>query len=623
MSDSNMRPPGGLVIGTAGHIDHGKTSLVRALTGMETDRLEEEKRRGISIDLGFAHLTLADGRRISFIDVPGHERFIKNMLAGAAGIEAVLLVVAADESVKPQTREHFEICRLLGIEHGLVVLTKIDLPSAEQIARATRDIEALCASSFLAGAPIVPVSAMTGEGIAALKEAIANLADNVAPRESTGLMRLPIDRSFALKGFGTVVTGTMWNGALRVADTVEIYPAKQVARVRGLQVHGTQVSTAAAGQRTAVNLSGVDHDEIRRGFVLAARGELDSSKLLDVSIQWLETDIPMRRTQVLFHCGTAETPAWLKVLERGDAGNPSFARLWLTDPILALPGDRFVLRRPSPAQTIAGGKIVDAFPPARLNRNRTIARLHALAEGGLAKRIEILVQESSNGRRIGDLVRMTAMPADLLKALIQGNSALVLIESAQRVVTKLWIEKARERILRFLSEFHAKNPAALGAPVALARLNLDASLAAAVFDGFSGVRITGDMVALATHKAQVNAEDTQALLRMEQAFRQAGVQPPLASEVLRSAGADAKKNRGLLEALIKTQKLVRVSEDLIFHADVLAHIRKLLASHKGGRFSVPEFKEWTQVSRKYAIPLLEYLDRQHVTRREGDARVVL
>jgi selenocysteine-specific elongation factor len=614
-----MTSSAGVVIGTAGHIDHGKTSLVRALTGIDTDRLAEEKKRGISIDLGFAHLTLPAGGRISFVDVPGHERFIKNMLAGAGGIHAVLLIVAADESVKPQTREHFDICRLLGIRNGMIVLTKVDLVSPEQIAVAIRDIKGLCAGSFLDRALIVQVSAVTGQGLPELKQQLSTLAQTLALRESSGLTRLPVDRSFVLKGFGTVVTGTMWGGGLHTGDSVQFHPGKSPARIRGLQVHGEPVEFATAGQRTAVNLSGIDHSEIRRGFVLTLQEGLETTSLVDVSVDWLdEAEIPKSRGQFLFHIGTAEVPAVLKVLNGG-----SLARLWMTEPILALPGDRFVLRRPSPAQTVAGGSIVDPFPPARLNRAKTIARLMALAQASPAKRVEILVEASGNGRRLPELVRLTGLPLDVIKSLVLANPKLVFVDAVQRAVSTAWIEQMRTRVLDWLRDFHAKNPSAEGAPIAQARLSLEANLAHAVFDGFPGVRVHGDIVALMSHKVQVSAADTQALSQVERAFQQAGFQPPPVSDVLRSTGADAKTARGLLEALVKSQKLVRVSEDLIFHADALAHIRKSLSLHKGRRFSVPEFKEWTQVSRKYAIPLLEYLDRQHITRREGDARIVL
>jgi selenocysteine-specific elongation factor len=311
------------------------------------------------------------------------------------------------------------------------------------------------------------------------------------------------------------------------------------------------------------------------------------------------------------------------VLDRRHASSKTFARLWLAEPALTAPGDRFVIRRPSPMQTVAGGSIIETFPPARLNRSKTVARLEALAHADAGKRIEFLIAEGTDGRRLSDLVRLTGFPAGLVKSLVVQNPKLTFIEPAQRAVSNLWIQQTREKVLVWLRDFHAKNPAAAGAPIAMARLHLEPSLASVIFDGFPSVRVRGDVVALTTHSAQLTPDQTQALSKIEGAFRQAGFQPPPACEILRSVGADEKKGRGLLESLIKAQKLVRVSEDLIFHSEAVAHIRKSLSSHKGRKFSVPEFKEWMQVSRKYAIPLLEYLDRQHVTRREGDMRVVL
>ena len=624
MSDSNTNDLCGLVIGTAGHIDHGKTSLVHALTGIDTDRLAEEKRRGISIDLGFAYLTLPDGCRISFIDVPGHERFIKNMLAGAGGIEAVLLIVAADEGVKPQTREHFEICRLLGVSSGIIALTKTDLAGGDQLTATRLAVEELCAGSFLSGQPVVPVSSRTGEGLQELRNALSDLARRASRRSSEGLPRLPLDRSFAVKGFGTVVTGTLWSGELHVGDTVYLHPEKREARIRGLQVHGNSVEVARAGERTAVNLTGVEHTEIGRGFVLTHRDALASTSLFDASVQWLnEADIPARREQFLLHVGTAEIPVSLKLIAASKIKGQTMARLWMSQPGLLLPGDRFVLRRPSPARTVAGGTVIDPFPPARLNRKKSVLRLQTLGEGSWTERLALLVAESGNGRRIPDLVRRTGLSPEQLKSYIAKSDDLLSIELAGRVFSSLWIERQREKLVAVLRGFHTKHPALPGAPIALARMNLEPAIAQAIFANFPAIRIEGETVSLATHKAQVNPEQTKFLAQIEHAFRQGGFQPPSPSDALKAAGTDVSKGRGFLEALIKSQKLVRISEDLVFHADVLAHIRRSLQAHKGRRFSVPEFKEWTQISRKYAIPLLEYLDRQHVTRREGDARVVL
>jgi len=623
MSDWPAQRTSEIVIGTAGHIDHGKTSLVRALTGIDTDRLAEEKRRGISIDLGFAHTTLPDGQPISFVDVPGHERFVKNMLAGAAGIEAVLLVVAADEGVKPQTREHFDICRLLGIERGVVVLTKTDIASPDQVASATEAVETLCAGSFLENAPLVGVSAVTGEGVEQLKAELSKLAKGRMLRSDHGLPRLPLDRSFALKGFGTVVTGTLWSGQLRTGDMVQIYPTQKTARIRGLQTHGTPVEIARAGQRTAVNLAGIDHTEIQRGFVLSRPNTFEPSSVIDLLVDWLDdADIPSGRAQFLYHSGTAEFSSTLKLLSH-EPNRKTLARLWLSGPVVTAPGDRFVLRWPSPAQTVAGGSIIDAFPPKRLSRSKTVSRLQKLATADLPRRIEFLTQESRAGHQIEELVRLVDAPPDTIKSLILQNPELEFIEGAQRVVTKPWLQNRRDKLLEWLRAFHLKNPSAPGAPVAAARLGLEASLAAAVFDGVPEIRLEADLIALTRHRIQFTDQETRALSRMEQIFRAASFQPPALMDVLKASDLDLKKARTLLEVLIKQQRLVRVSEEFVFHADVISHIRKSLAAHKGRRFSVPEFKDWTQISRKYAIPLLEYLDRQRVTRREGDSRLVL
>ena len=598
----------GVVVGTAGHIDHGKTSLVRALTGIDTDRLPEEKTRGISIDLGFAHLTLPGGDRISFVDVPGHERFIKNMLAGVGGIEAVLLVVAANESVMPQTREHFDICRLLGVSRGLIALTKADLAEPGQLENVTNEIRRLCEKSFLAQAPVLPVSVVTGSGLPELKRQLALLAQEQSRRGRDGIARLPIDRSFAVKGFGTVVTGTLWSGTLRVGETVEIHPEKRQARIRGLQVHGKPVEVAMAGDRTAVNLAGADHSEVRRGCVLTPPQLLEPTMTIDASLDWLAgAEIPSKRQGFLLHIGTEEVLAEVKVWQE----QLPFARLYLPQPLLALPGDRFVLRRTSPAQTVAGGCVIDPFPPKRLNRAKIIARLSLLVEADISRRVQMLVEEARNGLRLEDLVRITGLTSDALLVAIQKNAALAL--AGLFVLAKSWLAQRREKLISWLQGFHAKNPSASGAPLSQARLGLEPNLARAVFENFAAVRVQGETIALREHRPNISNQENALLEGIERRFQQSGIQPPSLDGI----------PRGALETLIKAQRLVRVSPELVFHPEAIAQLRELLGAHKGRRFSVPEFKAWTNVSRKYAIPLLEYLDRQHVTRREGDSRVVL
>lgn len=360
-----MRP---VIVGTAGHIDHGKTSLVKRLTGIDTDRLEEEKRRGISIDLGFAHLDLNSGLRLGFVDVPGHERFVKNMLAGVGGIDLVLLVIGADESIMPQTREHFDICRLLGIRHGLVALTKSDLVEPDLVDLVRLEVEEFVAGSFLEGAPIVPVSATTGAGIDDLRAALEQIAAAIPGKDASRHARLPIDRSFSMRGHGAVVTGTLISGTLALQEEVELYPAGTRARIRGLQVHGTGVVRARAGERTAVNLAGIDSADATRGMVLSRPGLFQSTKQVDTVFDLVPGAHPMKhRAPVHFHAGTAEVEAEARLLSSltpMQPGTRSHVRFLLHEPLLLLPGDRFIVRMFSPVVTIGGGIVLDIAAPA-------------------------------------------------------------------------------------------------------------------------------------------------------------------------------------------------------------------------------------------------------------------
>ena len=624
MPDRHIEHPASLILGTAGHIDHGKTSLVQALTGIDTDRLAEEKRRGISIDLGFAHMTLPSRDRVSFIDVPGHERFVKNMLAGVGGIDAVLLVVAADEGVKPQTREHFEICRLLGITRGVIAMTKADLVTEEQLQRNIGSVDELRRGSFLEDAPVIAVSSRTGHGLDPLRKALETLASTARPAQRSDLVRMPIDRSFVSKGFGTVVTGTLWGGSLQVGDTVQIHPLGRTARVRGLQLHGAKQTAAGAGQRTAVNLSGIDHTEIERGFTLTSPDVLESSKTVHAVVRWLsESATPSRREEVLFYAGTSEVPCRVRVLQLEYRDEQALVQLDLAGPALVLPGDRYVLRRPSPAETIGGGTVIDAFPPKKLSRTKASARAAKLLEGNLAARVEVFASERENGRTLGELRRLTGKTTAQIQGTVSTARELVFDQVTTRILTRSWLNRKRALLLEWLKDFHAKNPSLSGAPISAARLRLEPALATFVLRDFPAVQQRGDVIALADHKVQVNREDTAALRRIETTFRAAGYQPAHPREILREVTSNLEAGARLLEQLVKEGRLVRISEGLVFHADVIAHIRNSLAQHKGRRFSVPEFKEWTQVSRKYAIPLLEYLDHHHITQRQGDARVVL
>jgi selenocysteine-specific elongation factor len=615
----------GVVLGTAGHIDHGKTTLVRALTGMDTDRLAEEKKRGISIDLGFADMTLPTGVRVSIIDVPGHERFIKNMLAGAGGIDAVLLVVAADEGVKPQTREHFEICRLLGIREGIVVLTKADLATPDRTCAVRRDVKTLCAGTFLENAPCVEVSAHARSGLDALVAELVSLNRRLPERGMQAYARLPIDRSFTMQGFGTVVTGTLAGGRLHQGEAVEIHPLRKEFRIRGLQVHRNRVQDVAAGQRTAVNLTGIEAAQIKRGFVLTTPGVFESTAIFDAEVTWLDEKLATRARQPLqLHVACLESTADVRLIEQyGD--RRTLTRISSRQSLLILPGDRFVLR--NSMTTVGGGRVIDPCPPTRLSRAKTVERLRALRSAGDRERLKLLVEESAQGRKIANLTRATGWSPQQIKTMAAGESGVCFFEAEQRVVSVQWLAQKRRQIAEWLREYHRLNPSAPGAPIPQARgalmSGIEPRLAESILRSAPGVSIAGETIALTVHQAKANTGEVAVRHKLEHLYKSAALAPPLQREALAAAGVNEQAARTQLETLVKTKALVRLSSDLLVHTDAIHNLTELLRQYKGRRFSVPEFKEWTNISRKFAIPLLEHLDRQRITRREGDARVVL
>ena len=610
-----MRP---IIVGTAGHIDHGKTSLVRALTGIDTDRLEEEKRRGISIDLGFAHLD-----RFGFIDVPGHERFIKNMLAGVAGIDLVLLVIAADESIKPQTREHFDICRLLGIRHGVIALTKSDLVDQDLLDLVRLEVEEFVQGSFLAGAPVIPVSATTRAGLDDLRAALDSVAQKITGKDAASHPRLPIDRSFSIRGHGAVVTGTLIAGALHLHDEVELYPTGKRARIRGLQVHNASVDRAQAGERTAVNLSGIDSAEAARGMVLAPPGIFRPTRQLDTVFDLLPGAYPLKhRAPVHFHAGTAEVEARARLvasLDPMEPGSRAHVRFVLEQPLLILPGDRFIVRMFSPVVTIGGGVVLDIDAPVRMKRPEIDRRLTQLETGD---RVALLVSESKHGMSISDLVAR----AGLLPTKI-GEPPGILRLAEDWLVARSWVDQKLSELRRILADFHRKNPLQPGvAKEALRSRELPGAppfLLDALLARVKDIVAEGDIVRLASHRVALKEDETQAAEKIESLFLAAGLAVPATPEVLAKSGIEPARARTLLQMLLKSQKLVRVSEDLIYHKNALNDLKTLLTAHKGAHFSVAEFKDWTGISRKYAIPLLEFLDRERLTRREGDSRIVI
>jgi selenocysteine-specific elongation factor len=617
-----------LIAGTAGHIDHGKTALVKALTGVDTDRLEEEKRRGISIDLGFAQLDLTPEVRIGFVDVPGHERFVKNMLAGATGIDLAVLVVAANEGIQPQTREHFDICRLLGVRQGVVALTKSDLVNPEMLEMAGIEVQEFVRGSFLESAPVVAVSSVTGLGLDALRSALAQAAETVRAQGSAknrgGYARLPIDRSFSIRGHGTVVTGTLISGSISAGDTLELYPTGRTVRVRGAQVHGSRVERASAGERTAVNIAGVDTEDAGRGMMLAPVGVFRPARYVDADFELLAGAHPLKhRAPVHFHAGTAAVEAEARLIESLTPmrpGSRALVRFLLREPLQILPGDRFIARMFSPVATIGGGVIVETgTSPPRVRRSTLALRLNRLKSGSPAECVAQLVGESGSGLLLTDLVARTGMRAEELREITATPEFFV---HGDWIASRTWAEAAVQSIRDRVGAFHRQQPLRPGIPKEQLRTEpaflLDALLARA-----SDLIAEGDSIRLSTHGAALSDDARRDASHLETLYRNAGLVPAALPEMLQQSGLEAKRARTLIEVLLRSGALVRISADLLYHRDAIERLRAVVMKRKGARFTVAEFKEWTGVSRKFAIPLLEFLDRTRVTRREGDLRVVL
>ena len=631
-----------VIVGTAGHIDHGKSALVEALTGTNPDRLEEEKRRGITLDLGFAFLEL-DGVRLGLVDVPGHERFVRNMLAGAGGIDVVLLVIAADEGVKPQTREHFEICRLLGIPRGIIAITKSDLVDADSLGLARMEIEEFVRESFLEGAPILPVSARSRAGLDELKKALRRTAQEAAAKDATQHFRLPIDRSFAMKGFGTVVTGTLMSGAVEVEDEVELYPARKRLRVRGLHSGGKQIQRAIAGQRTALNLAGIEHEEITRGMVLAPAGLFETTQRMDARVTLLGSAPPLKhRARVHFHQGTAEAIAEVVLLNDGAgeiaAGGSAFAQLRLDKPLLLLPGDRFILRRFSPVVTIGGGTVLDARAP-RHNRKDDAALapfLGVLERGHGEEILGALVDATPRGMTVAEILARTGWIESEMRAAAENLAAvkrLRILHGAPIVVASAQaVSDCAAAIRKAVATFHRANPLLPGIPkqelrgkAGRARVEIfEAALGDLV--AAQALVAAGDRVSQAGREMTLSTEETRAKELIEREFESAGLAVPGFASVLAKLPVDAARAQKILQILLREKVLVKISSDLVFHRNTLQHLREVLAQYRkerGSRLPITVFKELTGITRKYAIPLLEHLDREQVTRRAGDERVIL
>ena len=628
-----------LVLGTAGHIDHGKTSLIKALTGIETDRLKEEKARGITIELGFAHLDLPSGQHLGIVDVPGHEKFVKNMVAGAAGIDLVAMVIAADEGVMPQTREHLDICRLLGVQHGVVVLNKADMVDEEWLELVTEDVTEFVQGSFLENAPMVPVSSLTGQGLDELKAELDKLAAKIAQRPAWGLFRLPVDRVFTMKGFGSVITGTCTGGSIEVGQEVFLFPQGPGAKVRGLQVHGVEVKEAFRGQRTAMNLQGLDKSEIQRGQVVSTPGALRPSLWVDLELSVLPgAPRPIKhRAPIRLHTGSTESLGRVLLLDRDqlEPGQTALCQARLDQPVSVMAGDRFVLRSYSPVTTVAGGLILHPHS-RRYKRNRPeiMADLTTLRSGSPAERIALHARLAGlKGIVPGDLPRLVPLPNKeqnkLITELMNTRELVRLDKESGRMLYGQVLEDLLQQALALVGEFHRTQPLKTGMPREELRQRLGADFETKLFNQVVKRLADGgelvadkDIVHLKSHKVRLAEDEAELKARIEKAYADGGFTPPNLKDVIKDA--NPKQAKEVLGVLVDEGVLIKVKGELYYSTEVLNQIKDRTVSYLKEHQSIdaPKFKELFGLSRKYMIPILEHFDSIKLTMRVGDDRVL-
>jgi selenocysteine-specific elongation factor len=628
-----------IILGTAGHIDHGKSSLIKALTGIDPDRLKEEKLRGITIELGFASLTLPTGQLLGIVDVPGHERFVRHMVAGATGMDLVALVIAADEGVMPQTREHLEICELLKVKHGLVVLTKTDLAEADWLDLVEEEVRDTLVGTFLEGAPMVRFSAVTGEGAETLLATLADLAAQVPRKPVSGIFRLPVDRVFTIRGFGTVVTGTAITGRLKVGDAVMVYPRLYKARVRSLQMHGAALEEVLAGSRAAVNLQGLEKEEMERGMVVATPGSLIPTRRVDAFLEVLKSaPRPLKHRQaVRFHTGTSERLAVPLLLDADELppGSSGYVQFILKDAVAFKPGDRFVVRNLSPAITWGGGQILHVNPPRHKRRQeKVLAGLKTLEQGAPEEQMRFYLEEAGPaGRSRPELAAMLPWDptelANLVNALVHKGEALLYDPENQRYILTETARALEEEIRTHLRAYHQKNPLKPGFSKEELRRKLPPQMEMRLFNYLLGrltqqkqVAVEKDLVRLASHRVQLATDQEDVIRRLEALYQRGRLTPPTLKEVEAALKLPLAKIQPLLAVLVNQGKLVKVKEDLYFHTEALAALKAELVTFlkQNGEISVVQFKDLTQTSRKFTIPLLEYFDTNRVTVRVGEAR---
>ncbi|MBI4684511.1 MAG: selenocysteine-specific translation elongation factor [Nitrospirae bacterium] len=620
-----------VILGTAGHIDHGKSALVNALTGIDPDRLKEEKERGITIDLGFADLTYPDGLTVGIIDVPGHERLVRNMLAGAGGIDIVVLVIAADEGIMPQSKEHLAICNLLKIKSGLIVITKIDLAEADGVKLVAEEIRNFVKGTFLENSEIIPVSSKTGENIDLLKEKIREVALKIRPKLTKGLFRLPIDRVFTLKGFGTVVTGTALSGSISVDDAVDILPTDIKSKVRGLHSHGKSIKTAYAGQRVAINLTGVEKESLSRGDVVVVPNRFVPTKTVDANIELLKNaPVLKNKSLVHFHSGTVEVIARIIMYDREElkSGEGCYCQFRLQEPVIVMSGDRYIIRRFSPVETIGGGELLDVYPTKRKKSEGT-DDLVTFEKGTFDEKIAMKIRKAG----------AYGIPALLIEGWINSDIPVIkesikklketgiIVQFEDILFHSLPLNSIKEEAKKIISEFHKKNPLKTGTPKEELRTHfkVEQRIFDAIINSMRDIVIDKDIIRLSEFRVSLSESDEGIKAKILNTLDQSGFQPPLKDELSKNLAIPPKQLDDLLKLMAKEGTLVRINDSMYITA--FSH-KKMVDSLKNffkkkPEMTVAEFRDILGTSRKYALPFLEYLDVARITMRVGDSRKLL
>jgi selenocysteine-specific elongation factor len=628
-----------IILGTAGHIDHGKTSLIKALTGIDTDRLKEEKERGITIELGFASLDLPSGEHLGIVDVPGHEKFVKNMVAGAAGIDFVVMVIAADEGVMPQTREHMEICTLLGVRHGLIAMTKADMVDEEWMELALEDVREFSQGTFLEDSPILPVSSITGQGIPELIIALDEIAGQIPQRRPSNLFRLPIDRVFSMKGFGTVITGSLVSGKIAVGETIMIYPSGITSKVRGIQVHNQSANEAEAGMRTAINFQGLDKTAVHRGEVLSTPRALVNSYMVDVSFHYLASNQkPLKnRTLVRFHTGTSEVMGYLILLEQEElpSGQTVVAQLRLDSPVAIVKDDRFVVRSYSPVRTIGGGYVLNPAPQKHKRlKPEIIQGLQDLTNNDQDAIISYHIEQAGySGLSFSHLKIMTNLPDKQLDSQLQNllsQKKIIQTDKENRIfIHQNTFDTLKHKFTEHLTDYHSTNPLKAGMPKEELKSKFPRLADTKLFNQVLNQMIKSQQIVqeentvrLEGHRVSLGQDQADIRSKILKAYQNGGLQPPYFREVVKELNADPKRTQDVLMLLVEEGQIVKTKDDLYFDVSAVDKLKAKLVEFlkSNGEITTPQFKEMTGVSRKFVIPLIEYFDAKNVTLRVGDSR---